>query len=198
MRNLLFLSGAGGAAEFWRPVADRLPPDWSRTLLGWPGAGDEAHDPGVESLDDLVARVAEQIAGHADLIAHSMGGVVAITLALRHPEKVRRLVLVATSGGIDISAFGGQDWRPAYRADFPAAARWITELTVDHSERLGELDAPTLLIWGDCDPISPIAVGQRLAELLPRAELTVIAGGTHAVAREQPDAVAGAIYAHLA
>lgn len=38
---------------------------------------------------------------------------------------------------------------------------------------------PVLLLCGDADPISPVAVGRRLAELLPRAELVVIPGGTH-------------------
>ena len=36
-RNVLFLPGAGGAAAFWKPVADRLPADRRKTRLSWPG-----------------------------------------------------------------------------------------------------------------------------------------------------------------
>jgi pimeloyl-ACP methyl ester carboxylesterase len=44
-----------------------------------------------------------------------MGGVVGMRLAARYPEKVRRLVLVATSGGFDLAAHGADDWRQEYR-----------------------------------------------------------------------------------
>ena len=52
--RVVFLPGAGGAASFWRPVAERLPVDWSTTLLNWPGAGEEPHDPRVNGFDDLI------------------------------------------------------------------------------------------------------------------------------------------------
>lgn len=63
----------------------------------------------------------------SDVVAQSMGGVVAVGLALRHPEKVRRLVLVASSGGIDVEGFGAEDWRDEYVLEFPNAAAWVTE-----------------------------------------------------------------------
>jgi pimeloyl-ACP methyl ester carboxylesterase len=126
-----------------------------------------------------------------------MGGVIAVRLALAHPESVRRLVLVATSGGIDVSALGGVDWREEYRREFPRAATWVTQKQGDLTEALRQLAIPALLIWGDEDPISPPAVGERLAELLPDAQLHVIAGGTHRVAYEQPEAVASLIAEHL-
>jgi pimeloyl-ACP methyl ester carboxylesterase len=49
----------------------------------------------------------------------------------------------------------------------------------DLTDRLGELLLPVLLLWGAADAISPVAVGRRLAALLPRAELVVLRGGTH-------------------
>jgi pimeloyl-ACP methyl ester carboxylesterase len=57
---------------------------------------------------------------------------------------------------------------------------------------------PTLLIWGDSDPISPVAVGTRLREMLPRATLVVIAGGTHDLVAERSSDVIPLIEAHLA
>jgi pimeloyl-ACP methyl ester carboxylesterase len=195
--RLAFLPGASGDREFWRPVARRLPDEWEMQLLNWPGAGDEPHDPAVRGFDDLVGRAARQIEAPADVIAQSMGGVIAIRLALAHPERVRRLVLVATSGGVDVSAFGGADWRQEYQREFPHAASWVTHEQRDLTDELRQLAIPTLLIWGDADPISPPRVGARLAELLPVAQLHVIAGGTHGVAYEQPEAVAGLIAGHL-
>src|SRR3954469_557471 len=112
MGLVAFLPGAGGDPAFWRPVGDRLPADWDKLYFDWPGAGDQPHDPAVRGFDDLVARVASRLDGPAAVVAQSMGGVVAVRLALAHPEKVSRLVLAATSGGVDVAGLGASDWRP--------------------------------------------------------------------------------------
>jgi pimeloyl-ACP methyl ester carboxylesterase len=67
----------------------------------------------------------------------------------------------------------------------------------DLTKRLPEIEAPVLLLWGDADPISPVAVGRRLAELFPRAELVVVPGGTHDLVLERAEEIAPRIEAHL-
>ena len=126
-----------------------------------------------------------------------MGGVVAIGLALRHPERIRRLVLVATSGGIDVPGLGGADWRQEYRAEYPCAAPWVWQEKPDYGDAITPVIAPALLLWGDADLVSPVSIGQRLAELLPRSALHVLTGGTHSLALEYPDEVARLIIDHL-
>jgi pimeloyl-ACP methyl ester carboxylesterase len=195
--RVLFLPGASGAGDFWLAVSDRLPATWTRKLLSWPGAGDQPHDPRIRGFEDLVSLAAADLKGGADLVAQSMGGVVAVGLAVRHPEKVRRLVLVATSGGIDVVALGGAEWRDEYRREFPRAAPWVLEERLDYTDSIASVSAPTLLIWGDSDPISPVAVGERLNEMLPNCTLRLVAGGTHTLALEHPDAVASLIVDHL-
>ena len=181
------------------PVAERLPAAWTKELLSWPGAGEQPPDLSVRGFDDLVTVAAAALGGPSDVVAQSMGGVVAIGLALRHPGKVRRLVLAATSGGIDVADLGGTDWRAGYREQYPAAAHWISAEWPDHTDAIKQLAVPTLLLWSDDDPISPVAVGDRLAELLPHSELRVIAGGGgHSFAHDRPDAVVSMIAAHLA
>jgi pimeloyl-ACP methyl ester carboxylesterase len=198
MRKLIFLPGALGAAAFWHPVGARLPAEWQKVYLAWPGLGAQRPDPDVRGFDDLVRRVEAELTEPSVLVAQSMGGVVAIRAALRHPDKVQRLVLVATSGGVDVAGLGGADWRAGYRAEHPAAARWITDDRPDHTADLSTVTAPSLLLWGDRDPISPVAVGEHLASLLPNATLRVLAGGTHGLAVELPDDVAAHIGAYLA
>ena len=61
-----------------------------------------------------------------------------------------------------------------------------------------EITIPVLLLWGDADPISPVAVGRRLAELFPSAELIVFAGGTHDLVAERAGEVTPHIDRHLA
>ena len=63
-----------------------------------------------------------------DLVAQSMGGVIAARLALEQPNRVRRLVLTVTSGGVEHDRSSARaDWRADYRQSFPRAADWITE-----------------------------------------------------------------------
>jgi pimeloyl-ACP methyl ester carboxylesterase len=196
-RKILFLPGASGAGAFWSPVAERLAGPWQKTLLSWPGAGDQPHDPRVAGWEDLIGFAAVELDDQSDLVAQSMGGVVAIGLALRYPEKVRRLVLVATSGGVDVAGLGAAEWRQEYRTEHPHAASWVWQQQLDYGDAISAVSAPTLLVWGDADPISPVSVGQRLAELLPNSALHVLTAGTHDLAREYPDEVAGLIVDHL-
>jgi poly(3-hydroxyoctanoate) depolymerase len=133
-----------------------------------------------------------------DLVAHSMGCVVALMLTLRRPEVVKRLVLGGASGGIDISPFETQEWRAAYERELPAEApRWFMDEEPNLETELPKIEQPVLLVWGGDDRIVPPAVGKRFTELLPNARLAIITGGTHAVAREQPGEVARHIRAFL-
>lgn len=194
---ILFLPGAGGRADFWSPVVALLPKDWETRRLSWPGLGDEPSHPDICGLDDLVRLVVDQIGEQADIVAQSMGGVVAIRAALAAKGRVRRLVLTATSGGLDVEALGASDWREDYRLAYPNAASWIADARQDLTPDLAQIAAPTLLIWGDADPISPLAVGHKLQALLPAATLRVIPGGDHDFAQAHAAQTARWIEAHL-
>jgi len=198
--TLLFLPGAGGSASFWQPVADLLPEEWPKVMLSWPGLGDEPHDPTVQGIDDLVDMVSACVAmspTRIDLIAQSMGGLIAIRAALRHTYRIRRLVLTGTSGGIDVQGLGGADWRESYRANYPNAAPWITQVQADHTQDLPRITTRTLLLWGTHDDISPPTIGEHLATHLPNARLELIQGGDHAFPNTMPIETATAIARHL-
>jgi poly(3-hydroxyoctanoate) depolymerase len=196
---LLFLPGAGGSASFWRPVANRLANLGPAHLVGWPGFGDVPPDPAISSLDDLFRWLLARLPpGRSHVVAQSMGGVLAARLTLEHPDRVARLVFAATSGGLDVARLGGVDWRPEYRAELPDVPAWFMDDRTDLTDRLGAIRAPTLLLWSDADPVSPLAVGRLLEARIPGARLAVVPGGSHAFARERPDETAAAIRAHLA
>ena len=196
--TVLFLSGVGADPAFWRSVGDRLPDTWSKTYLGWPGLGHQPHDPAVQSFHDLITYAEAALGGGpVDIVAQSMGGAIALQLALRHPDRVRRLVLTVTAGGLDVAALGALDWRPDYAADYPKAASWILSARPDYSPDLGRVTQPTLLLWGDADPISPVAVGERLRDLLPNAEWHIIDGGEHDLALTRANEIAPLMRAHL-
>jgi pimeloyl-ACP methyl ester carboxylesterase len=198
MTPLLFLPGSGASPDFWKPVGARLPADWPKHYFGWPGIGHQPPDPAINGFDDLLAMVVARMTGPVDLVAQSMGGVLAARIALEHPQLVRRLVLTVTSGGVDMSLLGASDWHPAYRREYPEAADWIYEPRVAGPLPVERIAAPTLLLWGDNDPISPLAVGEHLARRLPNARLHVVKGGGHDIAQTHADEVAPLIERHLA
>ena len=191
---ILFLPGAGGSPEFWRPVAEELRSCGEPVLLGWPGFGAVAADPSLRSLDDLYGWMCDHLPpGASHVVAQSMGGILAARLAIEQPERVASLVLVATSGGMDLSDLRAEDWRPAYLREHPDVPRWFVDDRTDLTARLGRVRAPTLLLWSDADPVSPLAVGERLAREISQARLEVISGGSHAFAHERPLVVASLI-----
>lgn len=186
-----------GDGDFWRAVCDRLPAGWQKVSVSWPGLGDQPHEPSVQGFEDLVDLVVAMLARPSDLVAQSLGAGVAACVACRHPQKVRRLVLCATSVGVRALARYGSDWRLEYRRSYPGAARWVTDAQPDLTDTFKRIRAPTLLLAGDSDPISPASVADHLADLLPNARARVIAGAGHSFAVEQPDRVACEVATHL-
>lgn len=198
MTRILFLPGVGADPGFWHPAGNLLPDGWQKTYLGWPGLANQPPDPAVNSYDDLIALVERALGdGPADLVAQSMGGVIAMQVVLRNPGRIRRIVLTATSGGVDMGALGATDWRPAYRAAHPHVADWAFGWRPDITDRIGQITQPVLLLWSDADPISPFGVGARLQSLLPNARLHIVPGGDHAFARDRAAEIAPLIQAHL-
>ncbi len=199
MTPIVFLPGAAGRASFWQPVAELLADLGPVHLVGYPGFGGLPADPAIGSLGDLYERVVGGLPpGACHVVAQSMGGVLAVRLAAERPERVSRLVLAATSGGVDMARLGADDWRRDYRASLPDVPTWFVDDRTDHSGRLGAVRAPTLLLWTDTDPVSPPSVARHLAERIPDARIEMVRGGTHSFAHERPDEVAALIRAHLA
>jgi 3-oxoadipate enol-lactonase len=64
---------------------------------------------------------------------------------------------------------------------------------VDTTSRLGRIAVPALVIAGELDQGTPVAMAQTLAEAMPDASLTVLTEASHLSAIEQPAAFAAAV-----
>jgi poly(3-hydroxyoctanoate) depolymerase len=166
-------------------------------VLGYPGFGDAPPDPSIRSLSDLYDAIVDVVPERFHLVAQSMGNVLAIRMALEHPGRVASFVSCALSGGIDVQRLGGAEWREDLARDQAGMPRWFIDDRSDFTDRLPKLALPVLVLTGERDPLSPVAVGEFLRDQLPSAELCVLAGADHSVANEEPDRVANRIGAFL-
>lgn len=194
---LAFFPGAGGRVQNLRPIADRLAPRRATVLCEYPGLGGVAPNPELRTLADLQRYLLSSLPERFDLVTMSMGGVLALRIALEHPARVRKLTLLATSGGVNVAALGGIDWRENFRRVQPSAPDWFVEDRSDVTPELGRITQPTLLIYGDDDLIAPVEVGQLLQRQLPNAQLEVIPGADHDLELNHPLLIASLIEAHL-
>jgi 2-succinyl-6-hydroxy-2,4-cyclohexadiene-1-carboxylate synthase len=231
--TILLLHGFGGTRRAWDGVIDSL----SRTrclplALDLPGHGEyaDAMPPisFVGCVEHVLARAPERFA----LCGYSLGGRIALHVALTAPARVSRLVLVSTTAGIEDdaerAARSADDHRLAdelERAPFEAfIERWRSQplFAGDPPEvgacaredqrrnrpdalaavlrgvgtgemtplwdRLEELRMPVTVLVGDRDTKFR-ALGRRMVDLIPAAELLVVPGG-HGLPLENPAAVA--------
>lgn len=195
--NLIFLPGASGNTDFWLPVMEKLFVNGHKEVIGYPEFGGHCPHPGIDSFQTLQEYVLDQLDWGTVVIAQSMGGIFAVQAALKKPEYIKALVLVATSGGIDLTPFHVADWRADYQLNFSVPDWFIQHQTV-FDEQLSQIDCPVLLIWGDSDPISPISVGQYLQSKMMRSQLHVIQHGQHDLAYVYADQVSLYIQQFLA
>lgn len=113
MTPALLLHGIGGRAWLWAPSVAALAP---RPIIAFEMPGYDGASRALTNFADLAdaAVAAMGDAPHFDIVGHSLGGMLALEIALRHPARVRRLVIAASS-----PAFGSRD--TAFREAFLAA-----------------------------------------------------------------------------
>ncbi|MCK0912284.1 alpha/beta hydrolase [Acinetobacter pittii] len=195
--NLIFLPGASGSTTFWHPLIEKLPQHYQTKIIGYPGFGDIPESPQVKNFEELTNYVLDQIYDESVIIAQSMAGIFAVAAALKKPHLVKGLVLIATSGGINLKRFNVQDWREAYRQAFLKYPDWFITTNVNYEEFLSDINIETLLIWGDQDPVSPVEVGTYLNQIFKNSRLYIVKGGDHQLAEKHADEVATQINNYL-
>jgi pimeloyl-ACP methyl ester carboxylesterase len=122
----------------------------------------------------------------SDVVGFSDGGILALMLAVRHPELVRRLVI----SGVNVSPEGltaeqlqglrdAQTGTPS-TVDEKLARLWLTSPTESELslEMLSKVDQPVLVISGDRDAIR-LEHTLQIFHALPQAELCVLPGTDH-------------------
>lgn len=110
--QVVFLHGLFGQGKNFTTIAKALTPEYTSLLVDLPNHGQSGWTQRIdyaELADNVAAELRQGVAAQAPvhLVGHSMGGKVAMTLALRHPDLVDRLVVVdiAPVASSDMSEF---------------------------------------------------------------------------------------------
>jgi 2-succinyl-6-hydroxy-2,4-cyclohexadiene-1-carboxylate synthase len=100
--SLVLLHGFSGTRRAWDGVMARLEPERYRLLaLDLPGHGSEADARRPITFDGCVASVRARCPERFVLAGYSMGGRVALHVALAAPKLVQRLILIGATPGIE-------------------------------------------------------------------------------------------------
>ena len=216
MNALVFVHGLSGSGRWWRPVLpffrdrDVRVVDLPRfgAVQGF-GPRDAAAWLG-DWLDD------EGLAG-ADVAGHSLGGLIAAGLAVQRPETVRRLVLVAPAGVPTGRGLAGHvlpllatmrdaplpllahALRDGLRAGPESLLRGgLHAIRHDIRADLAAVRVPTLLVWGERDPLVPRQLAEEWTRALPDVRLIVLPGAGHVPMFDAPAELADRIREFLA
>lgn len=122
---LLLINGLGAHTGMWRPLERHL--DGFRIVeFDLPGAGRSPvprQAVGVAQLAELALAVMDHAGLETpDVLGYSMGGMVAQHLAARHPARVRRLILAATTPGV-----GAMQGDPRALVNIVTPARYLSK-----------------------------------------------------------------------
>lgn len=207
---VVLLHGLSGSRQWWARNVAALASDHRTYCLDLPGFG-ESRGTRWSTMDDAAERLgswmADQGLERATIAGHSMGGAIAALVAATSPELIDRLVLVNASirpSGApfiprpadvprslaththELTALVARDF---LRCD-PASLLLATSdiIRADWSSLLGRISAPTLVIWGAHDVITPISLGHALAASIPDARLAIVPDAGHNPMWEQADA----------
>lgn len=205
---LILVHGLSGSSRWWDRNIEVLAQHFRVYVVDLIGFGDSrAKHPFV--LKDAAAYMAAWMARlgvkRAHVVGHSMGAVIAADLAADFPDCVDRLILVDAAVFVTeqdplvhalgvIQEFGLHQPRflpillgDALRAGVGTVARAAAELlSTDITAKLRQIKAPTLVVWGEHDSITPLDAGRRLLDALPNGQLVVIEGVGHNPMWESP------------
>jgi pimeloyl-ACP methyl ester carboxylesterase len=101
-------------------------------------------------------------------------------------------MVTVTSAGINRERLGLPGWQPA-ATDHHRDSSWCAVQQPSLDERLPKVTVPTLRIWATDDPISPLAIVERLNNLLPDSQLITYGSDSHWVVLEHATDVASEI-----
>src|SRR6187455_2257985 len=180
---LLFLHGASGAPAIM-PFMEKLAQRFDVLVPEHPGWGKSDEPAWLENIHDVAYFYLDFLKRldlrNVTVVGSSMGGWIAMEMAVRDTARMKSLVLVSPAG---IAAPGVL---PADIFLMPPEDL-IKNLFVDEKLVQARLSAPVKLIWGREDRILPVGFVEEYRRLLPRAQIKIVENCGHLPHAEKVD-----------
>ena len=228
---VLLVHAIGCDHRMWDGLGTALSPRFRVIRMDVRGHGRSAVTPRPYSLDQLADDARDLLDSlkidKSHWVGLSMGGMIGQAFALRHPQRLRKLVLANTTS--TYGTRGPEMWEARAKAvgeggmaavkelamqryftdDFRASSSDVVDRIgagflatdpegyiaccnairdLDFSGDLHRIKAPTLVIAGEKDVGTPVAMSKAIADAIPGATLAVIPGAAHLSAVENPEA----------
>ncbi len=218
---LLFLHGALGQFS-WPAALASLASRFDVIAPDLPGFGATPRPERVTRVEDIAYVMLDLIerlgAGPVHLVGHSLGGWVALEMAIRSTASIRSLVLADAAGirvrdvpRADLFRHGPTDLAKLVYATGADQAEWLANAEnamVHEANRytlarlswqpqlhnpqlqkwLHRIHVPTLVVWGDQDRVLPPAHAHALAAAIDGATVALMPGCGHMAPIERPEA----------
>jgi pimeloyl-ACP methyl ester carboxylesterase len=206
---LVLLHPGGADARAWAP---NLEPLAARFRVFTPEQRGHGRTPDVEGpityermAADTVAFLEGVVGGPAHLVGHSAGACLALVVALRRPDLVRRLVVISgvfhwkgwVPSAIDSAAVGAEVLERGYAElspdgpdHFPVVSGKLARMNQEEpalsAGDLAAMTSRTLVMLGDDDePVFEHVAA--MYEGIPDAELAIVPGTSHGLLHEKPE-----------
>jgi len=218
---LVLLHGAFGFNESWATVLPALIKAHQVIAIELQGHGhtnDLDRPLTYEQMAEDTAALLNQLKiKNADFFGYSMGGTVALGVAIRHPELVRKLTIYGSCAGRMKDTYDPETYKQflSLSTDFappvlkepydrmaPDPKRWPVLVTkIKNMGRdfngysaaeLKAIKAQTLIMMGDRDAVRP-EHAVEMYRLIPNAQLAIFPGGDHFLLFSGPDRVLAAL-----
>lgn len=217
---LVLIHGLLISSRYMMPIAECLADDYRVFVPDMPGFGQSDNPPHIFSVQELADSVIAWMdilhLPRAIFIGNSLGCQILVDLAIRYPERVGCLILTAPTvdpyarsmfwqfirlvmdGPLEdislafpmlIDVFAGGPYR--------AVKTFRYALADPIQTKLRQVQAPTLVVRGDCDPVVSQAWVEKATALLPNGRLRVLTNAPHCVTFSTPDALAAVVRTFL-
>lgn len=200
-RPIVLLHGWGASGELMLPISKALP-NFTYIAPDFYGHGRSPHPDYPLTVEDYAESVIkllkdEQIM-RATFICHSFGGRIGIYIASLYPDMVDKLILCDSAGlkpkrgvkyyikrlnfiirrtfGLNTDKCGSFEYRAlngVMKKTFSNVVNYFQD------ERLKEITAPTLVVWGEKDRVTPIRMARKFAKEIKNCKLFIIRNVGH-------------------
>lgn len=196
---LLLLHGFTGAGVWWDPLLERLAENYTTIVPDLPGHGRSEGGPDPYRFDevatDVYALMDELGIDRFRAVGYSGGGIVLIHMATQEPGRIEAMAVVSAphvhsrSTILEFPSFedhpaqvreywlevhpGGEAQVRRLIASFHGLSEYVEEIDVP-PEELSNIEARTLIVLGDRDPVFPVPLALEMYQAIPNVALWII------------------------